>query len=128
MSRNLGGWGYPILAAIVFGPGVIATYALKSAKWLFIGPVMVVVLMFVTAALPIRRKITPQKWADELEKHLLGTDGAFGWDDAISVRLADKRLEKLRLRLSEFDSLGTPEKREELRQIVEALRRGEVPH
>lgn len=85
-------------------------------------------LMLVVAALPIKRKISPQEWAKELERHLLGTDGAYGWDDATSVRLADQRLENLRSRLvPDFDQLNTPEKREELRQIIDALRRGEVP-
>jgi hypothetical protein len=127
MSRDLGGWGCPVLIAIVVGPGVIAAYLLNSARWVIIGPITVVALMLITAALPFKRKITPQQWADELEKHLLGTDGAFGWDDAISTRLADKRLESLRARLSDFDSRSTPEKREEFRQIIEALRRGEFP-
>jgi hypothetical protein len=48
--------------------------------------------MLLVAALPIKRKITPQQWADDLEKYLLGSDGAWDWDDATSVRLADERL------------------------------------
>jgi hypothetical protein len=83
--------------------------------------------MLLIAALPTKRKITPQAWADELEKHLLGTEGPYDWDDATSVRLADERLENLRCRLSDFDMLVTTERREELRQIIEALRRGEIP-
>ena len=83
--------------------------------------------MLAVAALPIRRKITPQEWAIDLEKHLLGTEGPYDWDDATSVTLADERLESLRSRvLHDFHMLDTPEKREEFRQII-ALRRGEVP-
>jgi hypothetical protein len=84
--------------------------------------------MLLVAALPIKRKITPQQWADELEEHLLGTEGSWGWDDATSISLADKRLENLRRRLvPDFDLLDTPEKTDQFRRIIEALRRGEVP-
>ncbi len=91
-------------------------------------PVGFVALVLVVAALPIKRRITPQQWADQLEKHLLGTGGAWAWDDATSMRLADERLESLRRRLTpHFDSLNTAEKRDEFKRIVDALKRGEVP-
>lgn len=46
----------------------------------------------------------------------------------MSVTVADERLEILRQGLSDFfDLLNAPDKREELRSIIEALRRGEVP-
>ena len=77
--------------------------------------------------MPIKRKITPQQFADQLEPHLLGRDGAWGWDDATSVRLADERLEHLRVRLGKFDNLASEEQREELRQVIAALRSGEIP-
>ena len=49
-------------------------------------------------------------------------------DDTVSVTVADERLEILGQGLSDFfDLLNTPDKREELRSIIEALRRGEVP-
>jgi hypothetical protein len=77
---------------------------------------------------PHKAKDHPQQWADDLEKHLLGTDGAYGWDDATSVTLAEERLENLRRRLTrDFDMVNSPEKREEFRQIIEAPRRGEFP-
>lgn len=123
-----GGWGCVALLALLFVPAFVASYFLRSALWIGITPIGLVLLMLIVAALPIKRKVTPQKLADELEKHLLGTDGAWGWDDATSVTLADERLENLRGRLiPHFDMLDTPEKREELRQIIEDLRRGEVP-
>ena len=85
-------------------------------------------VLCVIAAFGGKRKITPQEWANDLEKHLLGTEAPFGWDDATSVTLADERMERLRSRLMhEFDTLTTLEKREEFRSIIEALRRGEVP-
>ncbi|MGA8539519.1 MAG: hypothetical protein WB566_08460 [Terriglobales bacterium] len=126
MARLSNRWGCVLFIAYLFVPGLVAAYFLHSSSWILIGPVFMVVLMLIIAALPIKRKITPQAWADELEKHLLGTEDPYDWDDATSVRLADERLENLRCRLSDFDMLVTPEKREELRQIIEALRRGEV--
>jgi hypothetical protein len=129
MARRLSDrGGCLVLLAFLFVPGFLAAYFLHSRVWLVGTPAVLVILMLVVAALPIKRKTTPQQWADELEKHLLGTDGAYGWDDATSVTLADERLENLRSRLiPDFDLLNTPEKREELRQIIEALRRGQVP-
>jgi len=96
--------------------------------WLFATLAVLVILMLAVAALPIKRKVSPQQWANELEKHLLGTDGAYGWDDATSVTLADELLESLRRRLiPEFNMLTTQQKKEEFRQIIESLRRGEFP-
>jgi hypothetical protein len=46
----------------------------------------------------------------------------------VSVTVADERLEILWQGLSDFfDLLNTPDQREELRSIIEALRRGEAP-
>jgi hypothetical protein len=51
-----------------------------------------------------------------------------GHYDTVSVTVADERLEILWQDLSDFfDLLNTPDKREALRSIIEALRRGEVP-
>jgi|SRR5580700_8230814 hypothetical protein len=127
MARLSNGWGCVFFIAYLFVPGLVAAYFLRSSSWILIGPGFMFVLMLLIAALPTKRKITPQAWADELEKHLLGTEGPYDWDDATSVRLADERLENLRCRLSDFDMLVTTERREELRQIIEALRRGEIP-
>lgn len=78
-------------------------------------------------ALPIKRKVTPQQWALELEPHLLGTDGPWDWDDATSVALADQKLEAVRGRLPKFDLLTTEERRREFESIIAALKRGEIP-
>ncbi len=91
-------------------------------------PLILVLLMCVVAAFGGKRKVTPQAWADELEKHLLGTGGPYHWDDTTSVTLADERLESQRYRrILDFDVLDTAEKRKEFQQIIEASRRGEVP-
>ena len=50
------------------------------------------VFLCAVAALPTRRKVTPQQWARELERHLLGKEGEWEWDDATSISLADERL------------------------------------
>jgi hypothetical protein len=70
--------------------------------------------------------VSPQDWATELETHLLGTDGPWDWDDATSVRLADPRLEALRLQMSKFDSLDE-ERRREFEGVIAMLKRGEIP-
>jgi hypothetical protein len=83
--------------------------------------------MLVFAALPIRRKVTAEQFAHALQRHLLGLEGQWDWDDAISVRIADERLEQLRLSLgTRFDTLARQEDRDELRDIIAALRRGEI--
>lgn len=115
------------LIALVFGPALIIAHFTGSAIWILIAPFVAVLVMLGLAALPFKRKITPQQWADQLEKHLLGMEGPHDWDDATSVRMADDRMENLRCRLADFDLLNTPQKREELRRIIETLRRGEIP-
>src|ERR1700685_3765822 len=127
MARLSSVWGWLALIAFLFTLGVIAACILRSAVWILVSPIAIAAVLFGIAALPIKRKITPQQWANDLEKHLVGTEGPHDWDDATSVTLADERLERLRSRrVPNFDMLDTPEKRDELRQIIEALRRGEI--
>jgi len=38
-------------------------------------PLGIIALALFIAALPIKRKVTPEEFADELERHLLGTGG-----------------------------------------------------
>ena len=128
MARLNNAWGCIALIAFLFVPGLVAAYLLHSVLWIIISPIILIAFMLVLAAIPSKRKITPQEWANHLEKHLLGTEGPYDWDDATSVTLADERLDSLRYRrILDFDVLDTPEKKEEFRQIIEALRRGEVP-
>ena len=91
-------------------------------------PFGIIVLAFFIAALPIKRKVTPEQFADELERHLLGTGGSWDWDDTTSVAIADPRLEEVRSRLGpNLDSLSHEKDKDELRSIIAALRRGELP-
>ena len=122
-----GSSGLLTLIALLAAPGLVAAYFLHSLMWVAIVPGVLTLIMLLLAALPIKKKITPQQFAEELETHLLGTDGQWGWDDITSVRLADERLEEVRVRLAKFDILESEELREELRQVIAALRRGEIP-
>jgi hypothetical protein len=117
-----------ILLGILITPGLLAARVLRSGVRVIVGPVAVVALMLGIAALPIKRKVTPQEFADELERHLNGTDSDDDWDRTSCVRISDLRLEGVRQSLSDgFDSLSSPQDREELRRIIDALRRGGFP-
>jgi hypothetical protein len=88
-----------------------------------------VVTALIVAALPIKRVVTPEQFADELEAHLLGTESDWDWDRTTSVALADRRLEVIRRQLFAFDSdsLKSEKDREKLRMLIATLRRGEFP-
>jgi hypothetical protein len=75
-----------------------------------------------------KRTITPEQFADKQERHLLGTEGKWDWDDTMSIAIADERLERLRRGLCKFDQLTRTEEQEELRAIIAALRRSEFPN
>ncbi|MGD0731748.1 MAG: hypothetical protein ABR956_10820 [Terracidiphilus sp.] len=129
--RLKNGFGFAVLLAVLVGAALLIAYLLDSEAWAVIipvaFPVALVVLMLFIAALPIKRKVTPEAFADELERHLLGTEGPNDWDDVTSVKISDRRLERLRLSLgARFDSLSRQEDRDELTRVIAALRRGEI--
>jgi hypothetical protein len=74
-----------------------------------------------------KRAITPEQFADELQRHLLGTESKWDWDDTTSIAIADERLERIRRGLPKFDLLTQTKDRDELKAIIAALRRGEFP-
>jgi hypothetical protein len=119
--------GWLIVLLVLFLPAALTAYALHSVAWLFVVPIGIIVLAFLVAALPIKRKVTPHQFADQLERHLLGTEGKWDWDDTTSIAIADERLEQIRLELAKFDSLTQEKDKDELRAIIAALRRGELP-
>jgi hypothetical protein len=84
-------------------------------------------MIVLVAALPLKRKVTPEQFAGELERHLLGTGGRWDWDDTTSVSFADQRLERIRRELRKFDSLTNEQGMDELKALIAALRRGEFP-
>jgi hypothetical protein len=117
-----------IVLLVLFLPAALTAYVLHNLVWLVVVPLGIIVLAFFIAALPIKRKVTPDQFADELERHLLGTGGPWDWDDTTSVAIADPRLEEVRSRLGpNLDSLSDEKDKDELRAIIAALRRGELP-
>ena len=117
-----------IVLLVLFLPAALVAYVLHNLVWLAVVPFGIIVLAFFIAALPSKRKVTPEQFADELERHLLGTGGPWDWDDTTSVAIADPRLEEVRSRLGpNLDSLSHEKDKDELRAIIAALRRGELP-
>lgn len=113
-----------MLLMVVFGPGFVAAWARHNFVWALVGPVITVALMLAIAALPLRRKVTPQAYADELQRHLDGLDDDDDWDETSNVRVANPRLEEIRLSLSSgFDSLSSEADRKELQQVIDRARR-----
>jgi hypothetical protein len=127
MRRLRNPLGCLLLLVFIFGPGFLLDYLLHSVVWMLLMPPLLITAMLLVAALGPKRKLTPEQFADKLEKHLLGTEGPHDWDDTTSVAPADERMAILQQSLVRFDLLNTEEKREELRRIIEALRRGEIP-
>jgi hypothetical protein len=115
-----------IVLLVLFLPATLTAYFLQNLVWLFVVPFGIIVLVLFIAALPIKRKVTPEQFADELESHLLGKGGPWDWDDTTSIRIADERLERIRWELPKFDSLAREEDKAELKAIIESLRRGEL--
>jgi hypothetical protein len=122
-----GGSGCVVVLAILFVPAAIVAYFINGSKWLVIIPLGIAAAALTVAALPIKRKVTPQQWARDLEPHLLGTEGPWDWDDATSITLADPELERLRCKLHKFDVMPTDDRRKEFENIIAALKRGEIP-
>jgi hypothetical protein len=116
-----------LVVILLLVPAILAATMLHSAWFLIAVPAGLLVLWAALGKWGPKKKVTPQQFADELERHLLGIDGNWGWDDTTSIAITDHRLDILRRRLTKFDLLGLPERREELAAIVAALRRGEVP-
>jgi hypothetical protein len=119
--------GCAILATILFAPAIVTGYILHSAMWLILVPLGIIALALIVAVIPSKRKVTCGQFADELEKHLLGIEGPWDWDDTTTVAIADERLERLRSSLFKFDSIERQEDKDELKSIIESLRRGEIP-
>ena len=116
-----------IVLLVLFLPAALTAYVLHNLAWLVVVPFGIIALAFFIAALPGKRRVTPEQFADELERHLLGTGGPWDWDDTTSVAIADERLERIRWELPKFDSLTQEEDKDELKAIIAALRRGELP-
>lgn len=120
------------LVVILLAASIGVVFVLRSPRLWIVGVPLVIVLgliwlSFLSGRFGKCRQVTPEGLADELEGHLLGTEGKWDWDDVTSLKIADKRLEQLRARLHKFDSLPSREREEEFRQIIAALRGGKIP-
>ena len=118
----------PLIAAVLV-PGLVASALMHSVAWVvFAVPLGIVLLFLVASLLPLKRwKMTPDQFADALERHLQGTEGHWDWDDLTTFPIEDERIQRIQGCLIRFDSLALEEDKEELRQIIAALRRGEFP-
>jgi hypothetical protein len=119
--------GRTVTLLLLFVPAILAAYFLHSMVWIIIVPVGIIAVGLFLAAFPIKRKVTLEQFADQLERHLLGTEGKWDWDDTTSIAITDERLERIRGELPKFDSLTQEKDKDELRALIAALRRGEVP-
>jgi hypothetical protein len=125
IARLKNRFGLVLLLVILGGPGLLAASIFDSLILALLGPVVMAAALFVVAALPIRRKVTPEEFANELQHHLDGTDKDGDWDRTTSVKISDPLLDGVRQSvIGRFDSLANLEDREELRQVIEGLRRG----
>ena len=66
---------WAILLLVLFLPAALMAYVLRSWAWFVVVPFGIIVLALFIAASPIKRKVIPEQCADELERHLLGTEG-----------------------------------------------------
>ena len=122
-----GGPACLLVIAILALPAVAVAAMLHSAIWLLVVPILLVATWVGIVRFLPRKRMTESHFADALERHLNGTEGKWDWDDITSVGLADERLDRLRVKLSKFDSLILEERRNELARVIAALRRGEIP-
>jgi hypothetical protein len=120
--------GRTALAIFLAVPALLLANALHSWRWFFAALIAEAVLLCSVAAFGRRNKrdVTPQELADALERHLVGNEGPYDWDETTFVELADEGLNRLIPRLIKYDRLDTAEKREQFREIIETLRRGEI--
>ncbi len=119
-----------VLVTAVVVPAVLLASALHSWMWFFGALIVEVILLCLFAAFgrSDKRDVTPHELAEELERHLVGNEGPYDWDATTSGELTDDKLNRLIPRLIEYDRLDTADKREQFREIIETLRRGNIPN
>jgi hypothetical protein len=124
---------------VLLVPAALMAYVLHNPAWLvgvpvgIFGLILAVALVFgwLERLFGIgRRKGTPEEFANALEKYLLEEEPERGWDEPMEVTLADPRLEEVRRSLClspNLYRLATEKDRNELRAVIAALRRGDLP-
>lgn len=127
MAIHISSAGSIVVIVSLVLPAILAAIVLHSG-WLFVAvPFALVLFWTVVGKWAPKKNVTPLQFANQLERHLLGTDGHRGWDDTTSIALADPRLDMLRCKLSKSDLLVLPERRKELAEILAALRHEAIP-
>jgi len=100
---------------VLFLRAALIAYVLHGLMWLLVVPFGIIGVALGLAALLRKRKVTAEQFADELERHLLGTEGPWDWDETSTVAIADPRLEEVRLRLGRsLDRLAYESDKDEL--------------
>jgi hypothetical protein len=127
MSHRLLGIGCTLI--VVGAMCAVGAFVSGSLRWMILIPLALLLLMLASPLFSFpKRTITPQQLADELERHLLGTEGGRDWGDLVTSRaIGNPKLDDLRSKLTKFDSLTLEERRKEFEEIIAALRRGEIP-
>ena len=106
-------------------PAIFVAYMLHSWTSLVLIPAAIIALAMLAAWEQKKVAITTGQFADRLERHLLGTEGKWDWDEITSVQFEDERLETIRRDLPKFDSLKHEKDREEFRNLIAKLRSGD---
>src|SRR5215510_208235 len=93
----------------------------KLAGWVYfiaLIPVVAVLSVVVFVSVPLQRwaarragpRMTRTDVAKVIESHLEGTSGPWDWDDFVSVRIGDARLDTIRERCAQLDREFPPER------------------
>jgi hypothetical protein len=93
-----GGSAGAFLLGVALATGIVFAVLLRSAIWGVIAAIGALLLMFVVAALPIKRKATREEVEKSIEDFVNGSGGPWDWDDFISCRIADEELEEIRIK------------------------------
>lgn len=89
-----------------------------------IGAIIAVGILFrvLTLTRKLRSRPTAADIADKIDRHLQGSERLWDWEDFTTIPLRDERLEAIRRRCNDLDSVPPEERVRELNRIVEQLR------
>ena len=117
-----------LLVAVLTAATIGVVYLFRSGLWLLgIVPAIVVGLLWLALLAQRKQNLTPRELAVKLEGHLHNTEGTWDWDDTTSIRAADPKLTSLIGKLPKFDVLASEERRKEFVDLIDELKRGEIP-
>lgn len=126
-NRFTNRYGRTVLLFLFFGPAILVSYLSRSLIWLILMPFATILVAFLVAAFKPKRKLTPDQFADELEKYLLRPKNEMYWDDVMCISVADERLERVLWQLWKLEFEPREKQNEELKAVIAAIRRGELP-